>query len=56
MKKLGIERHGTSTYLVYELGPEDTVDNMSLGMLVNNRIPLRQFLHRPTISSRLSVM
>lgn len=39
MKKLGLERHGISTYLVYELGPEDTVDNMSLGMLVNNRIP-----------------
>lgn len=39
MKKLGLERHGTSTFLVYELGPEDTVDNMSLGMLVNNRIP-----------------
>lgn len=39
MKKLGLERHGISTYLVFELGPEDTVDSMSLGMLVNNRIP-----------------
>lgn len=39
MKKLGLEHHGTSTYLVYELGPEDTVDTMGLGMLVNNRIP-----------------
>ena len=39
MKKLGLEHHGASTYLVYELGPEDSVDSMSLGMLVNNRIP-----------------
>ena len=39
MKKLGLEHHGASTYRVYELGPEDSVDSMSLGMLVNNRIP-----------------
>ena len=39
MKKLGLEHHGTSTYQVYELGPEDTVDSISIGMLVNNRIP-----------------
>lgn len=39
MKKLGLEHHETSTYLVYKLGPEDTVDSVSMGMLVNNRIP-----------------
>lgn len=38
MKKLGFEHQGTATYLVYELGPEDNVDSMSLGMLVNNQI------------------
>lgn len=27
------------TYLVYELEPEDEIDSMSLGMIVNNRIP-----------------
>ena len=35
MKKLGLEHHGTSTYQVYELGPEDTVvlcGDLSWGM------------------------
>lgn len=39
MKKLGFEQQGNSIYLVYELVPEDNVDSMSLGMLMNNRIP-----------------
>lgn len=39
MKKLGFEQQGNFTYLVYELEPEDNVDSMSLGMLMNNRIP-----------------
>ena len=39
MKKLGFEQQGSSTYLVYELGPEDAVDSMGLGMILNNRIP-----------------
>ena len=33
------ENQGTNTYLVYEVGAEDTLDNMSLGMLTNNKIP-----------------
>lgn len=32
------ESHGTNTYLVYEIRPEDTVDSLSLGMLTNNKI------------------
>ena len=39
MRKVGFERQGNATYLVYELGPEDAIDSMSLGMLMNNRIP-----------------
>lgn len=39
MKKLGFEHQGASTYLAYELGAEDNIDSMSLGMLMNNRIP-----------------
>ncbi len=39
MRKVGFERQGNATYLVYELGPEDVIDSMSLGMLMNNRIP-----------------
>lgn len=39
MKKLGFEQQGNSTYLVYELGPEDAVDSMGLGMILNNHIP-----------------
>lgn len=33
------ENHGTNTYLVYSVKPEDTVDTMSLGMLTHNKIP-----------------
>lgn len=33
------ENHGTHTYLVYAVKPEDTVDTMSLGMLTHNKIP-----------------
>ena len=33
------ESQGTNTYLVYEIGAEDTIDTMSLGMLTNNNIP-----------------
>ena len=33
------ENQGTSTFLVYTLSPEETIDTMSLGMLSNNTIP-----------------
>lgn len=33
------ENQGTSTFLVYTLSPEETIDTMSLGMLSNNNIP-----------------
>ena len=33
------ENQGTSTFLVYGIGPESQVDSMSLGMLTNNKIP-----------------
>ena len=33
------ENQGTNTYLVYEIGAEDELDSMSLGMLTNNKIP-----------------
>lgn len=32
------ENQGTNTYLVYQIGPKDEVDTMSLGMLTNNKI------------------
>lgn len=32
------ENLGTNTYLVYKIQPEDCVDNMSLGMITNNKI------------------
>ena len=32
------ENHGTNTYLVYAVKPEDTIDTLSLGMLTNNKI------------------
>lgn len=32
------ETQGTNTLLVYEVKPEDALDNMSLGMLTNNKI------------------
>lgn len=33
------ETQGTNTYLVYQVGEEDRIDSMSLGMLTNNKIP-----------------
>lgn len=33
------ENQGTTTYLVYAIGAEDSIDSMSLGMLTNNKIP-----------------
>lgn len=33
------ENQGTNTYLVYEIGANDELDTMSLGMLTNNSIP-----------------
>lgn len=33
------ENQGTNTYLVYEIGANDELDTMSLGMLTNNAIP-----------------
>lgn len=33
------ETQGTNTYLVYQIGEEDRIDSMSLGMLTNNKIP-----------------
>lgn len=33
------ENQGTNTYLVYEIGVNDELDTMSLGMLTNNSIP-----------------
>lgn len=38
MRKLHYENQGTNTYLVYEIGEQETVDSMSLGMLTNNKI------------------
>ena len=32
------ENQATITYLVYEIGENDVIDSMSLGMLTNNRI------------------
>lgn len=39
MNQFRFENQGTLTYLVYELGSEETLDVTSLGMLTNNRIP-----------------
>lgn len=36
--KLSFETLGTNTYLVYEMGENDELDTMSLGMLTNNSI------------------
>ena len=33
------ENQGTATYLVYKIEPDDVLDNMSLGMITNNKIP-----------------
>lgn len=65
MNNFSYENQGTNTYLVYEIGSEDTVDSMSIGMLTNNKIPgLAQTLFTQmdnkrfikfNISSRISV-
>ena len=34
----GYENQGTNTFLVYEIGEDDVLDTMSLGMLTNNQI------------------
>lgn len=39
MNRFSYESQGTNTYLVYEIGTEDELDSMSLGMLTNNKIP-----------------
>lgn len=39
MGQFRYESQGTNTYLVYEIGHEDEIDSMSLGMLTNNKIP-----------------
>ena len=36
--KLTFENQGSNTYLVYEIGADDALDTMSLGMLTNNNI------------------
>ncbi len=33
------ENQGAYSFLVYELGPEDQIDSLSLGMITNNKIP-----------------
>ena len=38
-KKFTFENSGANTYLVYEIGAEDCVDSMSMGMITNNKIP-----------------
>ena len=37
--KFSYENQGASTYLVYEIEDNDSVDTLSLGMLTNNNIP-----------------
>lgn len=39
MKNFTYENQGTNTYLVYKVEADDVLDNMSLGMLTNNKIP-----------------
>ena len=59
------ENIGTNTFLVYEIKPTDVIDNMSLGMITNNKIPglaQTQFMQVDTkkyvkynVSSKISV-
>ena len=37
-EKWSFENNGSTTYLVYQVNPSDTVDSLSLGMITNNRI------------------
>ncbi len=39
MSEFTYESQGTSTYLVYAIKSTDMIDNMSLGMITNNKIP-----------------
>ena len=39
MNKVTYENQGNNTYLVYEITENDIIDNLSLGMINNNRIP-----------------
>lgn len=39
MNDFSYENQGVNTYLVYEIGGDDEIDTMSLGMLTNNSIP-----------------
>ena len=39
MNNFTYENQGTNTYLVYKVEADDVLDNMSLGMLTNNKIP-----------------
>ena len=32
------ENQGTNTYLVYQVGEDEEIDSMSLGMITNNKI------------------
>ncbi len=38
MKNVTFENQGNNTYLVYEIGKDDEIDNLSLGMINNNKI------------------
>ena len=39
MNNFTFENQGTNTYLVYKVEEDDVLDNISLGMLTNNKIP-----------------
>ncbi len=39
MGQFTFETQGTNTYLVYNVGEDELVDSMSLGMITNNKIP-----------------
>ncbi len=39
MKELYFENQGPNNFLVYEIGSNEIVDSLSLGMLTNNKIP-----------------
>lgn len=38
MTNFSYENQGTNTYLVYQIGQNDNIDSMSLGMITNNQI------------------
>lgn len=39
MGQFTFETQGTNTYLVYNVGEDEQIDSMSLGMITNNKIP-----------------